>query len=181
MKTPLFAILLIAAALLPACSTQPIVTAQARPGADLRAYATYAFRPGAGTDSSGNAGIDSGHVKNAVHQEMAARGYTFSEYNPDLLVDFSVSSFNRQKSTMVPNVSLGAWGSNGGISLGLPAAMGSNEVTVSRVSLGLLDSRRREVVWEGVYEGEAPGPGRTDPGYAIQQAVHGIFMKFPIK
>lgn len=181
MKTPLVAFLLIAAAMLPACSTQPIVTAQTRQGADMRAYGTYAFKPGAGTDPAGNAGIVSSYVKNAVRQEMAARGYAFAEFNPDLLVDFSVSSFSRQKTTMVPSVSIGAWGSYGGINLGLPATLGSNEVMVSRVSLGLLDSRRREVVWEGIYEGELSGSERADPGYAIQQAVHGIFMKFPIK
>ena len=52
MKTPLIAIcLLAAAALLSACSTQPVVSAQARQGVDMRAFKTYAFKPGAGADA----------------------------------------------------------------------------------------------------------------------------------
>lgn len=181
MKTLLVAILFIATLVLPACSTQPVVSAQARQGVDLRAYRSFAFRPGAGTDAAGNASIVSGYVKDAVRREMAARGYAFADFNPDLLVDFSVSSFGRPKTTMAPSVNLGAWGSHGGISLGLPVTLGSNEAIVSRIGLSLLDSRRREVVWEGVYEGELSESERANPSYAVQQAVHGIFIRFPIK
>ena len=49
MKHTLSAVLLLASVVfLPACSTQPVVSAQALQGVDLREFKSYAFKPGAG-------------------------------------------------------------------------------------------------------------------------------------
>ncbi len=79
-----------ALALLPACSTQPVVSAQTRQGVDIRAFKTYAFKPGAGADAAGVTGITAAQVMAAVRMEMNARGFVYTESNPDLLVDFNV-------------------------------------------------------------------------------------------
>jgi hypothetical protein len=182
MKHLLSAVLLLASTVfLPACSTQPVVSAQARQGVDLRAFKTYAFKPGAGADASGVTGISSAHVMAAVRREMNARGYVYVDFNPDLLVDFNVGVFSRPKTNYGPRVNLGAFGTYGGVSLDVPVGTGATEDKVSRLGLELLDARRREVVWEGLYEDVMSGSDVANPSAAIQNAVHGIFTRFPIK
>jgi hypothetical protein len=182
MKTPLIAIcLLAAAALLSACSTQPVVSAQSRQGVDMRAFKTYAFKPGAGADAAGITGISSAHVMAAVRMEMDARGYVYAASNPDLLVDFNSGVFSRPKTNHGPRVSLGAFGSYGGVSLDVPVGTGANDEKVIRIGLEMLDAQRREAVWEGVYESALQAGDAANPSAAIQNAVHGMFTRFPIK
>jgi hypothetical protein len=181
MNASLLATCLLAAAMLPACSTQPVVSAQTRQGVDMRAFKTYAFKPGAGTDAAGITGISSAHVMAAVRMEMDARGYAYAASDPDLLVDFNSGVFSRPKTNHGPRVSLGAFGSYGGVSLDVPVGTAVNDEKVIRLGLEMVDASRREVVWEGVHEGVMSGSEITNPSAAIQNAVHGIFTRFPIK
>ena len=182
MKHTLSAVLLLASVVfLPACSTQPVVSAQALQGVDLREFKSYAFKPGAGADATGVTGITSAHVMAAVRTEMNARGYVYVGVNPDLLVDFNVGVFSRPKTNYGPRVNLGAFGTYGGVSVDVPVGTGATEDKVTRLGLELLDARRRAVIWEGVYEGVMSGGDIANPSAAIQNAVHGIFTRFPIK
>lgn len=183
MKTPLMVTCLLAlAALLSACSTQPVVSSQTRAGAEFSAYKTYSFKPSAGTDANGNASIASAHVKAAVRKEMTDRNYAFSETNPDILVDFNASIVRRAKKSSGPTISLGMFGSHGGVSLGVPvSAGGANDNKVSRVVIELLDVKRAEVIWEGAYEGVQSEQDLADPSISTYKAIHSIFSRFPIK
>lgn len=181
MKARLIATWLLAAALLPACSTQPVVSAQTRQGVDMRVFTSYAFKPGAGTDAAGVTSITAAQVMAAVRLEMNARGYVYDVTNPDLLVDFNSGVFSRPKTSNGPRLSLGAFGSYGGVSLGVPVGTGANDEKAIRIGLELLDAQRREAVWEGVYEGALPPGDAANPSAAIQNAVHGMFIRFPIK
>jgi len=181
MKARLIATCLLAAALLPACSTQPVVSAQTRQGVDMRAFTSYAFKPGAGTDAAGVTGITDAQVMAAVRLEMNARGYVYNVSNPDLLVDFSSGVFSRPKTSNGPRLNLGAFGSYGGVSLGVPVGTGANDEKAIRISLELLDAARREAVWEGVYEAALPQGDAANPSAAVQNAVHAMFTRFPIQ
>jgi len=181
MKSPLLVVLLAAAAVLPACSSQPVVSAQARQGIDLSRYKTFAFRPGAGTDAMGITSISAAQLKAAVRQEMAARGYAYAEASPELLVDFSTGVSVRPKNNYGPRINLGAFGQYGGVSVDVPVGTGVSDDKVTRLRIELLDAARREAVWEGVYEGVVSSADAADPAQAVQKAVHGIFMKFPIQ
>jgi len=182
MKTALFATCMFAAlALLPACSTQPVVSAQTRQGVDMSAFKTYAFKPGAGADAAGVTGITAAQVMAAVRMEMNARGFVYTESNPELLVDFSSGVFSQPKKSNGPRLNLGAFGSYGGVSLGVPVGTGSNDEKAIRIGLDLLDARRREAVWEGVYEAALPQGDTANPSAAVQNAVHVMFTRFPIQ
>jgi Domain of unknown function (DUF4136) len=182
MKNSLVIGLLALTALLSACSTQPVVTSQTRVGTELSAYKTYAFKLSAGKDAYGNASIASAHLKAAIHKEMSSRGYTLNESNPDILLDFNASMINRPKKSSGPTLSLGMFGSHGGVSLGVPVTgAGANSNKVSRIFLELVDVKRAEVVWEGAYEGAQSAQELADPSLSIYKAVHSIFSRFPIK
>ncbi len=177
-----FTYLLCSVLLLTACSTQPILTTQARAGAELSAYKTYAFKPSAGTDASGNASITSAHIKSAVAREMSARGYQFSEVDPDLWVDFTLSVVNQPKKNTGPVINLGMFGSHGGVSVGIPVAGSKSNINeVNRISIDLLDNKRREVVWEGSYEAGFTERDSADPSIAVNAAINILFSKFPVK
>jgi hypothetical protein len=181
MKSPLLVVFLAAAALLPACSSQPVVSTQARQGVDLSRYKSFAFLPGAGTDAMGITSISAAQLKAAVRSEMTARGYAYVEASPELLVDFSAGVSVRPKNNYGPRINLGAFGQYGGVSVDVPVGTGVTDDKVTRIRVELLDNVRREAVWEGVYEGVMTGPELADPALAVQKAVHGMFMKFPIQ
>jgi hypothetical protein len=183
-KTSFIILIYILAAgfLLSACSTQPVIATQARAGAELGAYKTFAFKPEAGKDENGNASIASTYMKSAIGKEMSAQGYQFSEINPDLWVDFSSRVVNKPKKSAGPIINLGMFGSHGGVSLGVPLAGNvSKGNKVTRVSLELLDLKRKEVVWEGAYEAGLAESGMADPSAEINTAVNILFSKFPVK
>jgi hypothetical protein len=182
MKSKAAVYLLAIGFLLSACSTQPVVTAQARVGAELGSYKTYAFEPSAGKDAYGNASIASTHVKTAVRKEMASRGYTFSEIGSDILVNFNASIVNLPKKSSGAVLNLGMFGSYGGVSLGVPvSAAGANDNKANRIFLELLDTKRKEVVWEGAYVGALSEQDLAEPSVSIYKAVNSIFSRFPIQ
>lgn len=172
----------VAVLLLSACSTQPVLTSQVRAGTELGAYRSFAFKPSAGVDANGNVGITSAHVRAAISKEMTERRYIFSEVNPDIWVDFNTSIVSRPKKSSAPTINIGMFGSNGGVSIGVPVSGAGNKSNmVSRIGIELLDIKRKEVIWEGVYEGALSEQDLANPSANIYPAVHSIFSRFPIK
>ena len=75
------------------CETQSIKTrAQTDPGANLSSYHTYAFVSEPGTNRGGYSTPITTYFKTAITREMNARGYTLSDSNPDLLINFNTNA-----------------------------------------------------------------------------------------
>ena len=173
--------------LLSACVSQPTVSSQTRPGADMRAYKSYGFVPNLGNDSLGYSTITFSYMKSAVQQEMLARGFVYAENNPDLLVNFGSGVQRRTELRSSPSVSFGLFGQSGnfgsGLSLGVPinGGVNSNDYKVGTISIDVVDAKRNEAMWRGSFEGVLTDKALADPGTAVQSAIHQIFMKFPVQ
>lgn len=99
MNHPLFraAALALVALTLAACATAPQVRSHADASADFDAYRTYGFVATPGTDERTYTSLLTRHLKDAVSEELDARGYRQVDEDPDLTVNFYLRSDERRQ------------------------------------------------------------------------------------
>ncbi len=175
--------LVLAAALLAACAApKPTIRTNYDKSANLAAYHTYGFVSEPGTNRAGYSTLVTKQFEEAIQREMDARGYRYSETDPDLLVNFSASSQEKVdvQSTSTP-------GGYYGYRRGLYTAGGvysGTEVDTVRYKVGtanidVVDARKKQLLWEGVAEGKLTKEVMADPGAAINSVVTQMFAQFP--
>jgi hypothetical protein len=136
------------------------------------------------TDKGGVRTLISTHLIDATTRELEMKGLRRSSDNPDLLVNFVVSTKEtlqtRPSSSVSVGVGRGGYGTWGGYGVGV--GMTTNEVTQrTEGSLGIdiVDASRNMLVWEGAVSGRVTDEVRQNPQPAIEQAVADILSKFP--
>ncbi len=168
------------------CSSGPTIRANTAPGANLQGYKTYTFAHPLGTDRNGVETPLSGYFKEATRREMDARGYQFVESgDADLLVNFGANARN-ETDVRSTNVSMGVgyggyYGYRGGM---YGASWSSPEVEtvhykVGTANIDVVDSRKKQLVWEGLAEGKLTDKVMKDPRGAVNLVVTEIFKQFP--
>ncbi len=172
-------------ALLAGCASQPRISAQSRAGADFTQYRSYAWVSPLATDNAGYSTIITSHFKAAVQREMQARGYVYSESNPDLQVNFFSNVENRSETRSSPSMSIGYFGYRGRFGYGMNIPVYNNQVEtrnykVGTVSIDVVDARRKELIWSGVLEGALSNKAMENPAGAIQSAVGQIYSRYPV-
>lgn len=155
--------------------------------ADFSRYATFAFmeRTERGETRSYDT-LDDRRVIAAVTRELEARGYRSVAGDPDLLVNFAVTTEEIQDVQRVPaSVVPPPWyGWRGGYYYPWPAY--TYETYVDRYQRGtlyidLVDAERRQLVWEGSAQGRVTQATRDDPAAAVDGAVTEIFARYPFR
>lgn len=152
---------------------------------DFSRYGTFAFMDRA---ERGQAltydTIGDRRVIASVTRELEARGYRGVESDPDLLVNFAITTEDIQDVRTVPSAGLSpSWyGWRGGHYYPWPAY--SYETYVDRYEQGtlfvdLVDAERRQLVWEGRAVGRVTKAAREDPAGALDNAVAEIFARYP--
>jgi hypothetical protein len=152
---------------------------------DFSTYATFAFMDRA---ERGQAltydTIGDRRVIAAVTRELEARGYRRVESDPDLLVNFAMTTEDIQDVRTVPSAGLPPpwYGWRGGYYYPWPAY--SYETYVDQYERGtlfidLVDTERRQLVWEGRAVGRITKATREDPAGALDNAVAEIFARYP--
>ncbi len=180
------ATLLSVIALFAACSPpKPTIRTNVQPGAQLSGYHTYGFVTELGTNRSGYSTPITTYFKDAIRHEMDARGYQYADAKPDLLVNFNANAHEAVdvQSTPAP-ATYGYYGYRRGL-YGAGAYAGS-EVDTVRYKVGtanvdLVDTSKKQVVWEGVAEGRLSDEMMKNPQPAISSVIAEMFAKFPSK
>ncbi|HZF14475.1 MAG TPA: DUF4136 domain-containing protein [Steroidobacteraceae bacterium] len=177
--------------LLVACASAPKIHTNADPAANLSAYHTYTFAANPGTNRAGYSTPITGYFKEAIRREMDARGYKFVEAgDAELLVNFSANAHEQVdvRSTPGPTYGYGGgyYGYRGGLYGAGPAFMvaGAPEVETVRYKVGtanvdVVDSARKQMVWEGVAEGTLTDKMMADPRTAVSTVIASMFAKYP--
>lgn len=181
-----YALLSLALACLAACTSGPKIRADQDPAADFSIYRSYAFVEQPGTDRAGYSTLITTHFKNAIQRQMEARGYTLTDENPDLLVNFFTSMSERTDTRAAPGVFLGTryYRDRFGLYTAWPLYARGSETTryeVGTASVDVVDAARKQLIWEGVAEGRITSEARENPGPAIAAAVEDIFARYPVK
>lgn len=175
----------IAVLVLSACTTAPKVQTDFDRNADFSSYRTFGFVETLATDRSGYSTLLTGYFKSAVQREMTGLGYTFSDKNPDLLVNFSTNSEARTdvRSTGM-NTGYGSYyGYRRGMYAGFPsrAEVDTVHYKVGTVNIDVVDAKKKQLVWEGATEGRLTKAVMADPQAAINGAVANIFAQYPTR
>jgi hypothetical protein len=150
--------------------------------ANFSGYKTYALKEGT---STGQPLVDQ-RIVAAIDTEMAAKGFTKAEANPDVFVVYHVA-FDKQKD--ISTFSSGYGGGYGayGWRYGGAWAGGSSTTTVRDILVGTLvidlaDAKKGELAWRGMGVKEVDtqaNPEKRDK--SINNAVKKIFKNYPPK
>ncbi len=187
MRTSRPTILLVLAgmtALLAGCASGPTIRSNTDPQANLSSYRTYGFVAPLGTDRAGYSTIVSEQLKAAVRRELEARGYTYAQDNPQLLVNFNAKLDDKLRVDTTPTASIavgrGYYGYRGGFYSAWPAYETSvDQHTQGTLNIDVVDATQKRLVWEGVAVGRVTQKTRENLGAAIDATVAEIFKKFP--
>lgn len=169
------------------CAVGPDIRTDHDASVDFSRYATFAFmdREERGTARTYDT-IGDRRVIGAVTRELEARGYRRVERDPDLLVNFAMSTEDVQEVQSVPSAMIPPpwYGWRGGYYYPWPAY--SYETYVDQYERGslyidLVDAQRRQLVWEGRATGRVTEKDRENPAAALDNAVTQIFSHYPFR
>ena len=177
-----------ASLVLSACAAPKIKTrSQTDPNVNLSSYRTYGFVAEPGTNRSGYSTPITGYFKSAVTREMNARGYTYSENSPDLLINFNTNAREQVDIRSTPSMSYGYgyYGYRGGMYAAGPMYGGTDVSTVrykqGTANIDVVDAAKKQLVWEGVAEGKITDEMMKNPQATIDGVITDMFAEYPVK
>ncbi|GAB3302970.1 DUF4136 domain-containing protein [Hymenobacter tenuis] len=151
---------------------------------NFRAYKTWAWYPQQPTDTEGGPakGYESfldKRIRTAVEQQLAQKGLSRVEKNPDVYVAYSARVEDKQRSNTgyygpygYPYGYYGGWYGRGGF--------GQQPITdykAGTVILDFVDANRKELAWRG--QGQAQVDQQTISEQEVQRIVTSILGTFP--
>jgi hypothetical protein len=152
--------------------------------AGFSTYKTYAY-----TQEAMNLGVNDlnkNRLLNAIDAELAAKGFTKKETNPDVLIDLQIKAQEKQTATATtsgyPGYGYGygyRYGWSGGFST---TSINYDTYTEGTLFIDMIDAAKNQLVWQGrgtkTIEPDASQDRREkNINYAVKQ----IFMKYPPK
>lgn len=166
------------------CATGPSIRVDKDPAADMSAYKTFGFFDQLSTDRAHYSTIVTSRLKQAARTQLEAKGYTYAEQNPDLLVNFFVKVSEKQEIRSTPSATIGVgyYGYRGGMYGawgGYPYDVQTVNYKAGTLSIDLVDAKKNALVWQGLAEGRVSDEAYKNPGPAIDAVVAQIFSNFP--
>ena len=113
--------------------------------ASFDSYKTYAYHKN-GIDKVEISDLDKKRILRSIDEVMAGKGFTKSDTNPDLLINF----FTKEREQVDVNQFNAGWGYGWG--LGWNPYWGGNNVSTSTdgiLTIDLIDAKQKELVWQG--------------------------------
>lgn len=176
---------LLACVLLAACAASgPKVKGEANPSIELSQYHSFAFYSPLATDHEGSETKLSQRLKQATRRNLEARGYVYSENNPDLLVNFFANIEAKQEihSTASAPLGYGYYSYRSGQYNGWDSTGSSVEnYREGTLTIDLVDPGKKVVAWQGQAEGEVDPLASKTPGQRIDDVVAAIIAKLPAR
>ena len=165
-----------------ACASQPKISSQTAPQADLARYHTYGFMEKLGTDTAGYTSITTQLMKDAVSRELAARGFAPGD-NPDILVNFLAATKDKVEGRSDPRIGVtygtGGWGHHG---VGVGVGIGSSDIRSVRedtLTVDLVDREKNVLVWTGSAVFRPTQKEASNARKRVNDVVTRIFTRYP--
>jgi len=164
------------------CASTPNVDSLYDQDADFSLFKTYSFAPTRSENTSNYASLSDKFIKVAVGQELSARGYTQSD-NPDLLVYFRINTsektdiYSMQRPVpLYRNYRFGyvPWPD-------YTSEVRTHRHTESTLNIDLVDTKRKQMVWEGVAVGRFRNCSLENLDQEVLYFVKLIFEKYPFR
>ena len=176
--------LLSVAVLLAACASGPTVVTNKDPDADFANFRTFNFMQPLATDRGDTRTIMSTHLIAAATSEMETLGFQRADNDPDLLVNFFVSTQERLQTRTTPNVRASThhrsrrYGTWRGYSMSASTTT-ITQTTEGTIAVDVVEVARNQLVWEGAASGRVTDSTRQNLEETVNSAVADIFAKFP--
>lgn len=167
-----------------ACASGPTVRSDYDHAADFARYRTFGFMSPLGTDKAGYSTLLTERLKNAARSQMEMRGYVYSAASPDLLVNFNAKLRQKTEVSPAPPPMGPYYGYRAGFYGGWPGYGWGDQVyqyTEGTLNVDIVDARRRQLVWEGVAEGEVRDPAAAASEQSVEQVMAQIYAQFPFR
>lgn len=170
--------------LLTGCASGPRIITNADPSADLGSFKTFDFMQPLSTDRDGVRTLLSTHLMEATTRELQDAGMRRVTDNPQLLVNFFVSTRETIETRSVPTSSTSMFYRRGRYSPwgSYTLATSTTEVvqrTEGTISVDLVDASRNQLVWEGAAVGRVTDRTRRELEQTVSSAIADIFAGFP--
>jgi len=159
------------------CASGPQIRVDMDARANMKAYRTFGFFGAMSTDGAGYGSLLSSRLKAATRAQLEKQGYQYSENEPQLLVNFFLKIVKKQELRSTG----GYYGYRAGYYgtwTGYPYVE-TIDYKEGTLSVDLVDAKQKQLVWQGVAEGEVSEESQQNPGPAIDRVVAQIFSNFP--
>lgn len=160
------------------CVTGPEVRVDRDPAADVRSYKTFSFFERVSTDTAAYSSLVSNRLKAATRAQLERVGYTYAEGESDLQVNFFLKVEDKQRLRTTPSGYYsyragyyGTWGNY--------PYLDTVDYKEGTLSIDLVDAKKKQLIWQGVAEGEVSDEAAQNPGPALDKVVARIFSNFP--
>jgi hypothetical protein len=174
--------LLLAAVTLAGCSSGPTIITNSAPDFSLLNYKTFGFFQPLSTDRGSVQSLQSKQLIQSATRELEMSGLRRVDSNPDLLVNFVLSSRETLESRPSSGASVhhgrGRYGTWGGYSM----HASTTEVvqrTEGTLGVDIVDVARNQLVWEGAATARVTDSMRENRNEVLDSAIADIFAKFP--
>ena len=177
------ATLVIAVLAIPVLAAAQKVSYDYEKSANFPGFKTYAHKDGT---KVGQPLIDD-RIIAAIDAQLAEKGFTKSESNPDVFVVYHVA-FDKQKDISTYSSGYGGgygpygWGWGGGAWAGTTSTTQVRDILVGTMVIDLADAKKGQLVWRGMGVKEVntqANPEKRDK--SINNAVQKIFKNYPPK
>ena len=167
---------------LASCSTGPTIITNSDPSADWSQYRTFGFFNPLGTDRGNVRSIVSNQLIESTTREMEKAGFRFAESQPDLLINFVLST--RETIQTRPSSSASMHHSRGRYSTwsGWSMSASTTEVvqrTEGTLGIDIVDRARNQLVWEGAASKSVTESTRQNQAEVLDSAIADVFAQFP--
>jgi hypothetical protein len=168
--------------LLAGCSSGPRIVTNSDPSADWTQYRTFGFFQPLGTDRYSVRSITSDQLIAAAKVEMEKAGFTYTEVDPDLLLNFVISTRDTVRSRPASGATVhhgrGRYGTWSGWSVGMSTTELVQE-TEGTLGMDIVDRARSQLVWEGAATKRITNSVRNNQEQVINEVIAEIFTRFP--
>jgi hypothetical protein len=169
------------------CAPSVKVRSDVAPDANLAQYQTYGFFQQLGVEGDNYSNIFGQHFREAISQEMEARGYQKSD-QPQLLVNVTVGSEEkiRVNTYQEPYLYGGYYGRPyGGMYYGpwgYPGATHTSvhQYTEANVYVDVVDAEQHKMVWQGVATFTLTEKMQQQLRESIYSTVDNVFTQYPV-
>ena len=175
-------ILVVSSLLLLGCASGPRIITNSDPSANWTNFQTFGFFQPLGTDRGNVRSIMSIQLIESTTGEMQAAGFTLSESNPDLLINFMVTTRETLQTRPSTNASMHHSRGRYNTWSGWSAGTSTTEVvqrTEGTLAVDIVDRARNQLVWEGAASSRVTDSTRENQDEGLDGAIAEIFAQFP--
>ncbi len=180
------AVMIAILALTAGCAPSVKVRSDVDPGVNMGDYQSYNFFSELGIEAESSAGLMGQHFRNAIAQQMEARGYVKSD-SPQLQINVTAATDDKVRVNTYSDPYLyggyyggyrrhyDPWGGYGG---GTRTTV--HQYTEANIYIDMVDSGQHKMVWQGVANFTLTDKMQKDVSGAIQNTVTQIFGAYPV-